>query len=72
MADARKNTLLYHYTAMNVVKRIQHLLKCTAEQKTSNGEISFTPEEIHKVYKARNIFTCTTFSSFHDLIKMNI
>ena len=57
MAEARKNTLLYHFTAMNVVKRIQNILKCKSEENTANGEILFTSEEIHKVYKIKNIFT---------------
>ena len=72
MAEARKNTLLYHFTAMNVVKIIQKLLKCKPEENTANGEISFTSDEIHKVYKTKNIFTYTNCNFFHGMVKMNI
>ena len=48
MAEARKNTLLYHFNAMNVVKKIQNILKL--QPSNGYGEIFFTAEEIHKVH----------------------
>ena len=48
MAEARKNTLLYHFNAMNVVKKIQNILKL--QPSNGYGETFFTAEEIHKVY----------------------
>ena len=49
MAEARKNTLLYHFNAMNVVKKIQNILKL--QPSNGYGETFFTAEEIHKVHK---------------------
>ena len=49
MAEARKNTLLYHFNAMNVVKKIQNILKL--QPTNGYGETFFTAEEIHKVHK---------------------
>jgi len=46
MAEARKNTLLYHFNAMNVVKKIQNILKL--QPTNGYGETFFTAEEIHK------------------------
>ena len=48
MAEARKNTLLYHFNAMNVVKKIQNILKL--QPTNGYGETFFTAEEIHKVH----------------------
>lgn len=48
MAEARKNTLLYHFNAMNVVKKIQNILKL--QPSNGYGETFFTAEEIHKVH----------------------
>ena len=50
MGEARKNTLLYHFNAVNVVKRIQNLLKCKPSNGYSEDEMVFSSEEIHKVY----------------------
>ena len=55
MADARKNTLLYHFNAMNVVKAMQKILKCESldveEDMPANLGLLpwFSEEEIHKV-----------------------
>ena len=51
-AEARKNTLLYHFNAMNVVKRIQNILKSKVlndDESTKYEEFQFSSEEIHKV-----------------------
>ena len=51
-AEARKNTLLYHFNAMNVVKRIQNILKSKVindDESTKSEELKFSSEEIHKV-----------------------
>ena len=54
MADARKNTLLYHFNAMNVVKGIQNILKCKPPDGAEDVDACtscpcFSAEEIHKV-----------------------
>ena len=55
MADARKNTLLYHFTAMNVVRailNIQNIVKCKPLEHIDNIPTYkdwFSSEEIHKV-----------------------
>ncbi len=56
MADARKNTLLYHFNATNVVKKIQQILNCkpkNCEDNAIESQFSFTSEEIHKVYQTK-------------------
>ena len=55
MSGARKNTLLYHFNAMNVVKTMQNILKGKSldvkeDTPTNLGLLPwFSTEEIHKV-----------------------
>ena len=49
MADARKNTLLYHFMAANVVRIIQELFKPGEGEINQQGSNGYSAEEIHKV-----------------------
>ena len=69
MAEARKNTLLYHFNAMNVVKKIQNILKL--QPSNGYGETFFTAEEIHKVH-ATNFLDINMFGNDSHVVKLTI
>ena len=58
-AEARKNTLLYHFNSMNVVKRIQSILKSKEpnnNEDANSEQLEFTSQEIHKVHLLKIIY----------------